>query len=222
MRSMERSNRLKEIRKEDIINAAEKVFFSKGFHNASMDEIAREAEYSKRTIYIYFESKEQLYQAVINRAFQVLNEISKRKIESATQSTGYQKLRLFGEAYLEFIRTYPDYFKIITNHHFSEVELDRFKAGNRFCDDGEYLFTLLINLLEDGMKDGSIRADIEVVETAFILYANMMGVGNLLVNKSLYLTGVYKRTTEGLIACLFDFMTRALKNDEKGDSSDAE
>lgn len=221
MRATERSNKLKEIRKEDIIDAAERVFFSKGF-NASMDEVAKEAEYSKRTIYIYFESKEQLYQAIINRAFRVLNDISKNKLESTDQATGYQKLRLFGEAYLEFIQTYPDYFKIITNHHFSESEYHQFKAGNRFSDDGEYLFSLLIQLLEDGVKDGSIRPDIEIIETAFILYANMMGIGNLLVNKSLYLTGVYNRTTEELIHCFYDFVTRALKNHEKGGANHGE
>lgn len=215
MGSRERSDKLKEIRREDIINAAERVFFSKGFHNASMDEIAKEAEYSKRTIYIYFDSKEQLYQAIINRAFRVLNGINERRLQSEQQLTGYQKLRLFGEAYLEFIQSYPDYFKIISNHHFSEIEFEQFKEGNRFCDDGEYLFTLLIKLLEDGVKDGSIRADLEIVETAFILYANMIGIGNLLVNKSLYLTGVYNRTTEGIITSLFDFITRALKSEKE-------
>lgn len=217
MGTLERSSKVKEVRREDIIDAAERVFFSKGFHNASMDEIAKEAEYSKRTIYIYFKSKEQLYQAIINRAFQVLNGISERKLQSGTRLNGFKKLKLFGEAYLEFIHAYPDYFKIITNHHFSEDEFDQFKSGNRLSDEGEFLFTLLMNLLEDGVKDGSIRADIKIVETAFILYANMMGIGNLLVNKSIYFTGVYNKTTEELIVCLFDFMTRALKNGEKED-----
>ena len=48
MGTLERSSKVKEVRREDIIDAAERVFFSKGFHNASVDEIAKEAEYSRK------------------------------------------------------------------------------------------------------------------------------------------------------------------------------
>ncbi len=43
----ERKRQEKEIRRNDIITAAEKVFFSKGYEDATMDEVAQEAEFSK-------------------------------------------------------------------------------------------------------------------------------------------------------------------------------
>ncbi len=57
----ERKEKEKDIRRNDIIEAAEKVFFKKGYSQATMDDVAKEAEFSKRTLYVYFNSKEQLH-----------------------------------------------------------------------------------------------------------------------------------------------------------------
>jgi AcrR family transcriptional regulator len=48
-----------------IITAAQRVFLEFGYGDASMDRVAEEAEISKRTLYNYFESKYELFAAVI-------------------------------------------------------------------------------------------------------------------------------------------------------------
>lgn len=57
----ERKKREKEKRRIEIINAARKVFSSKGFNSATMEEIATEAELSPGTLYLYFKNKEELH-----------------------------------------------------------------------------------------------------------------------------------------------------------------
>ncbi|MDI4656334.1 TetR/AcrR family transcriptional regulator [Xanthobacter autotrophicus] len=52
-------------KRRDIIDGARRVFFDKGFDGASMDEIARASAVSKATIYVYFASKEDLFQALV-------------------------------------------------------------------------------------------------------------------------------------------------------------
>ncbi|MFG1375677.1 TetR/AcrR family transcriptional regulator [Xanthobacter autotrophicus] len=52
-------------KRRDIIDGARRVFFDKGFDGASMDEIARASAVSKATIYVYFSSKEELFQALV-------------------------------------------------------------------------------------------------------------------------------------------------------------
>jgi AcrR family transcriptional regulator len=54
----ERRAREKQNRIQGILQAAEKVFFSKGYESATMNEIAREAELGKGTIYLYFKGKD--------------------------------------------------------------------------------------------------------------------------------------------------------------------
>jgi len=49
-----------ELRKQEILTAAEKVFAKKGFHQATISDVSREAGLSEATIYEYFSSKEEL------------------------------------------------------------------------------------------------------------------------------------------------------------------
>jgi AcrR family transcriptional regulator len=48
-----------------VIDGARAIFRAQGFDGASMGEIARQAGVSKRTLYVYFDSKEQLFQAIV-------------------------------------------------------------------------------------------------------------------------------------------------------------
>lgn len=52
-------------RKDEILQAATRVFLSSGFFAANIDEVAREAGVSKPTIYKHFESKEELFHDVV-------------------------------------------------------------------------------------------------------------------------------------------------------------
>lgn len=53
-------------KREQIIDGARKIFMTQGFDAASMNDIVREAGVSKGTLYVYFESKEQLFAALIS------------------------------------------------------------------------------------------------------------------------------------------------------------
>ncbi len=54
-------------RMEQMLTAGAQVFALRGYHNASMDEIAQRANISKPLLYRYFQSKEGLYLAIIDR-----------------------------------------------------------------------------------------------------------------------------------------------------------
>jgi AcrR family transcriptional regulator len=56
------------VREEQMLAVAGEVFAERGFHAASMDEIAERADISKPMLYAYFGSKEGLYSAYVDRA----------------------------------------------------------------------------------------------------------------------------------------------------------
>jgi len=58
-----------EERKEQILEAATKVFIQAGFHKARMDDIAKQAGLSKGALYWYFDSKNAIIQAILDRMF---------------------------------------------------------------------------------------------------------------------------------------------------------
>jgi AcrR family transcriptional regulator len=69
----ERKEREKEVRRQQILVAAKKVITHKGFAKATVEEIAKEAEISPGTIYLYFKNKEELFSALALRALDFLN-----------------------------------------------------------------------------------------------------------------------------------------------------
>lgn len=87
-----RWRRRKENRPAEILDAALKVFSLKGFASTKLDEVAREAGVSKGTVYLYFESKEALFKAVVTEF--VLPQIAKAE-EQAQQYTGQIKDLMF-------------------------------------------------------------------------------------------------------------------------------
>jgi len=104
----ERKEREKERRRQEIIDAAEKVFFRTGFDQSSMDQVAEEAELSKGTIYLYFKSKEDLHWAIAARGMEILKESIRRSV--AGIRTGAEKLMAIGRCFIEFSEKHRDYF----------------------------------------------------------------------------------------------------------------
>lgn len=105
----DRNARKKEKTRNEIINAAETLFFSKGYENVSLDEIARKVDLGRSTLYLYFENKEELFFTIVLRGTVILYSLIKDETQKA--KTGVQKLSSFRNAYYEFAKTYPDYLK---------------------------------------------------------------------------------------------------------------
>jgi len=68
----ERKERERERRRQQIMVAAKRVFSIKGFNKATMEDIAKEAELSPGTLYLYFKNKDELYASLSLRILQYL------------------------------------------------------------------------------------------------------------------------------------------------------
>lgn len=171
----ERKEREKQQRREEIINAAEKVFFSRGFDQATMDDIADEAELSKGTLYLYFKSKDWLHMEVAKKAIILLNTFTNKA--AAKGSNALEKLRHMGRATIQFSRIYPDHMKAI-------IALTGMKSGALGLSSNEVqgiLFEVssvgtVLQVVEQGVKDELIRSDIPSVLIAHTLWMQLMSV----------------------------------------------
>ncbi len=65
----ERKLQRKRENKKFILEAAEKVFSQKGYSRATVDDISDEAQFSKATIYRYFDSKSDIFSEIIMASF---------------------------------------------------------------------------------------------------------------------------------------------------------
>ena len=64
---------LSEFRRSELLTAARAIFGKKGFHDASIDEIAEAAEVAKGTVYLYYSSKKDLYLEAVRFGVESLN-----------------------------------------------------------------------------------------------------------------------------------------------------
>ena len=90
-----------------------------------MEDIAREVELNKATLYLYFENKETLFATVVLRGIGILKEKYRECMEK--QVPGIVKVALMGKAYYQFSQEYPDYLRLI---HFYGSE--RFSKENPY------------------------------------------------------------------------------------------
>ncbi len=103
-----RREREKEQRKKEILDSAEKLFFKKGYDDVSMNDIAKDVELNKATLYLYFDNKEDLFFASVFRGAKIM--VSMIEEEVAKEETGIKKIEAFRMAYTHFAYKYPDYY----------------------------------------------------------------------------------------------------------------
>lgn len=191
----ERKEREKEQRRNDILAAAEKLFFSRGYDNVSMDDIAKEVELNKATLYLYFKNKEALFFSIVLLGVQILHRMVTERVEKAP--TGSEKLWEIGHAYFSFVKRYPDYNRVY-NYFYSgrfsladiinppdlellstlDSGLKLWKSGDMAANRANYevggqiielnrkIFAITSDAIREGIAEGAFRADLSPEEAA--------------------------------------------------------
>lgn len=171
----ERKEREKQRRSRAIIDAAEKIIFAKGLENATMTEIAREAELSKGTLYLYFQNKNELYLAIARRGSDLLHEKLAELFSGAL--TGIELIREMGETYLGFVRRNPGYFNAFVYYKcLSDEELDNSEMIEPLNKNTEEAMGFMVRALQTGMEDGTIKSSYNPEELAVIIWASTRGI----------------------------------------------
>lgn len=96
-----RREREKARQRQEMLDAALSLFAEKGYHNVSMHEIAREAEFAIGTLYQFFKNKEDLYRALIREHVEKFHETLTRALEIEGDEIAVLKnyVRLKGEIF---------------------------------------------------------------------------------------------------------------------------
>lgn len=84
IRNPTRKQVLTDLRREEILTAAIKVFGKKGFAATCVGDVADAAKMAKGTVYLYFESKEEIYATAIRLAIERLQALAEERTRAAT------------------------------------------------------------------------------------------------------------------------------------------
>lgn len=161
-------------RRASIIKAAREVFFSRGFMNTTIDEIADRAGLAKGTIYLYFSSKEELYVSVmaegmsrLRKAFEVL-----RKHPPGEKGLVEHAFR----AYYGFYRKNRKYFRIMFLS--SQPDVRARVPGELLVscmETARECLGIVRDLVEEGIENGYYRK-VDAWAVANILWATVNGI----------------------------------------------
>ena len=176
MGTEERKAREKERRRNNIIDAAEKVIFNKGLDQATMEEIAEQAELSKGTLYLYFKNKNELYMAITQRGSDMLNRRFSKIFTG--DHTGIELIRLMGETYLDFVRNNPDYFNAFIYYESLKdaEELENSEMAQTCESNMREAMSYMVRCLQIGMQDGTIDDSYDPKELAILIWASTRGI----------------------------------------------
>lgn len=108
-----RREREKAQRRDDILRAAREVFFTRGLHAATVDDVAAEAEVSKGTVYLYFDTKETILAHLLLDGLDTLIKDLETAFCADQPLDAPTRLRQLATAYLKFFQHNPEYYRMI-------------------------------------------------------------------------------------------------------------
>jgi len=194
---------------DSIIMAAEKVFHDKGFEDATMDDIATVAEYSKGALYFYFKGKNDLCLAIVNKNLLQIKELFLDVLNS--DFSGLETFKNTVLAYIQFQKEHPYYSKSIINfrsyHLNCEVDNDYMTQNSTI---NNFINEIIEKIINKGLKDKSIRENIDPEKTANSIWGNLTGIlpGFVLQNNT-----DMKYTSAELFDYIFNLIIRGMANE---------
>lgn len=163
---------LAEYHRGSILAAAERLFAQKGTEGTTMDDIAREAEYSKATLYVYFESKEEIVGAILLNGLSLLN----RRVGEAVkgQTDWVEAYDAVCQAMLTFYRENPAAYEAVMGAgRGADSQVRNEREIRRMTHE---LYRGLADLFRAGQQAGVVRADWEAMELVMLYWSAISGM----------------------------------------------
>lgn len=239
MGTKERRRRERKQREDEIINAAEELFFSNGFDQTTLEQVAEKIELSKAALYRYFTiGKQELYIAILTRGIKIMNDMFVTAI--CSKKTGWDKIRAIGEAFFEFCEKYPGYRQFLfdqetkapvsifekdeTNEKAKEPEkeeekitksdkVEKLKKKNphlrKWSEEGQRTGMLFFQVIMQGVADKSIRSDIQPEKLMMLLSQGSSGLIENLYRARSFIESIGLKPVD-IVTLFYDLLGEAL------------
>jgi AcrR family transcriptional regulator len=179
----------KENRKNTILKAARRLFFDRGFKSVTVDNIAAKAEVSKGSIYLCFESKEEIYaQILISDNIALYERI---KNFSHTEASATQLLLEFARIYVDYFLNNNELFRILMTFMMqtSQMNLTE-KQNNELIRSTNQNIMIISEIIQKGVDSGEFSpiGDIQQMQNG------IWGMLNGIISLYLFTGNPIKRT----------------------------
>jgi len=160
--------------KDRILNHAQSLFMRNGIKSVSMDDIAADMAMSKKTLYKWFENKDQIVEAAMTRHLDTTQNDCAVMIQAATSAID-ELFRMMEWTKNEFSNVHPSIFYDLQKFHASTWRLWQ-------AHKNEFILSQITQNLRRGIAEGLFRADLDVDVIARLRLAQI----EMLFNQDLY------------------------------------
>ncbi|MEW6718403.1 MAG: TetR/AcrR family transcriptional regulator [Chloroflexota bacterium] len=159
-----------EERRNQILEAASRIFAKSGFYEARMDDIAEEADLSKGTLYWYFKSKDEIIIAIFERLFE--RECADLRALHVASGSASERLLAFSERAIGDIRNILNLMPIM--YEFVALAFRRELVQDAFRRFLKNYLDALVPIVQQGVDGGEFRA-VDAQEVAIAVGAIFEG-----------------------------------------------
>ena len=173
----------------DILDAARDEFAQYGLGGARMDRIAERAAVNKRLIYYYFESKEQLFLAVLERAYEDIRNAEQQL--NLTQVEPIEAIRRLIAFTWNYSLEHPEFQTLLNSENLHRAR--HLKRSTKISAMHSPLLATLADILERGRSSGVFRAGVDAMQ----LYISIAGLAYFYLGNNHTLSTIFDRPLLG-------------------------
>lgn len=182
--------------RESVLKVAQEIFSRFGFHKTTMDDIARGMGKGKSSIYYYFNSKEDIFRAVVEKE---LADLRNKIISSVSGAKGpKEKLKAYVIERMQGLRNLVNLFNVLRTEFITQRD---FTDQIRMKTDEEEI-NIVRRILDEGVVDGIFHLE-DTFLTAIAIVTALKGMEIPLVVSQVNKANHLEMTLDRLLDVLF-------------------
>lgn len=202
------------VHRDNIASVASELFAERGISATSMDDIAKAAGYSKATLYVYFENKEEIVSVLVLDSMKKLCSYISSTLQYQTSTRA--RYDLICKELTRYQDEYPFYFKMMLDKINVNFEnQDFFPEEKESYEIGEEINKMIKGLLLSGIESGDLRCDIELMPTSFSCWGMLSGLILLAANKKDYIQKTMDMSRNEFLQHGFNMIYQSIANTEE-------
>jgi TetR/AcrR family transcriptional regulator, acrAB operon repressor len=171
---MKRTKEEAEITRQTLMKAALVVFSRHGYAAARLEDIAQEANVTRGAIYHHFGGKAELYNALVGEFSSGITEVL---TQAMTEGSSVERLRRMLISTWEYLESNADFRAVMELTMFKTEMSAELEEGIRMKQEGiRKMIEAIAQMINDGMAQGELRADLDAMEAARAFIALQNGL----------------------------------------------
>ena len=201
---------LTQFNKSNILDSAKKLFVQKGVLQTTMDDIAKEADCSKSTIYVYFKSKDEIYNSIIYEYMILMKQglSSCIALYKDYQDCYYAICNLL----VSFKEKNPLYFEsILGKISIKTDDMEIYPVLEEIYKVGEEINDIILYFFENAIKSRNISSETEPLPAVFVFWASISSIISIAYDKEEYFNKRLGMTKEEFLHYGFKLLLKSVQ-----------